>query len=138
MFTGNIGLMSLTPSSVESAYKHVSGICCFYLQGGSEWCVLWSVYVGTLIASEKHVICRPKDGGYIFLRNGGVRLQHPRSCSAPRHIGCSATSYTARSDTSLFHTHTHTHTYREAPVLYDANSVSFRSHISSAGRKMCD
>ena len=48
----------LTPSCVESAYKHVSGICCCFLQGGSEWCVLWSVYVGTLIASEKYVICR--------------------------------------------------------------------------------
>jgi hypothetical protein len=36
----------LTPSIVESAYKCVSGICCCYLQGGSEWCVLWSGYVG--------------------------------------------------------------------------------------------
>jgi len=24
-----------------------------------EWCVLWSVYVGVLIDSETHVICRP-------------------------------------------------------------------------------
>jgi hypothetical protein len=39
----------LTPSTAESAYKHVSGIYCCYLQGGSEWCVLWSVYVGTLV-----------------------------------------------------------------------------------------
>jgi len=31
-------------------------------------------------------------------------LQHPRSSSAPRHIGCSARSYTARSDPSLFPT----------------------------------
>ena len=29
-------------------------------------------------------------------------LQHPHSYSAPRHIGCSARSYTARSDNSLF------------------------------------
>jgi hypothetical protein len=29
-------------------------------------------------------------------------LQNPQSCSAPRHIGCSARSYTARSDTSQF------------------------------------
>jgi len=49
----------LTPSIVESAYKHVGGIYCCYLQGGSEWCVLWSGYVDTLIASETHVICRP-------------------------------------------------------------------------------
>ena len=26
-------------------------------------------------------------------------LQHPQSCSAPRHIGCSSRSYTARSET---------------------------------------
>jgi hypothetical protein len=52
-------LCVLTPSTVDSAYKHVSGIYCRYLQGGSEWCVLWSVYVGTLIVSEMHVICRP-------------------------------------------------------------------------------
>ena len=39
-------LFILTPSSVGNAYKHVRGICCCYLQGGSEWCVLWSVYVG--------------------------------------------------------------------------------------------
>jgi len=58
-------------------------------------------------------------------------LQHPQSCSAPRHTGCSARSYTAHSDTSLFPT-------QKPPVLYDVNSVSFRSHISSAGRKMCD
>jgi hypothetical protein len=54
-----MALCVLTSSIVESAYKHVSGIYCRYLQGGSEWCVLWSVYVGTLIASETHVICRP-------------------------------------------------------------------------------
>ena len=51
-------LCVLTPSSVESAYSHVSGIYCCYLQGGSERCVLWSVYVGMLIASETHKICR--------------------------------------------------------------------------------
>ena len=49
----------LTPSTVESAYKHVNGIYCCCLQGGSEWCKLWSVYVGMFIASETHVICRP-------------------------------------------------------------------------------
>jgi len=54
-----LALCVLTPSTVESAYKHVSGIYCCYLHGGSEWCVLWSVYVGTLIASETLVICRP-------------------------------------------------------------------------------
>jgi len=54
-----LALCVLTPSTAESAYKHVSGIYCCYLQGGSEWCVLWSVYVGMLIASETHVICRP-------------------------------------------------------------------------------
>jgi len=54
-----LALCVLTSSAVESAYKHVSGIYCFYLQGGSEWCVLWSVYVGMFIDSEMHVICRP-------------------------------------------------------------------------------
>jgi len=54
-----MGLFILTPSSVESEYKHVSGICCCYLQGGSVWCVLWSVYVGMLVARKTHVICRP-------------------------------------------------------------------------------
>ena len=49
----------LTPSSVDSAYKHTSGICCFYLQSAGEWCVLWSVYVGIPIDSERHIICRP-------------------------------------------------------------------------------
>ena len=49
-----LALCVLTPSSVESAYSHVSGIYCCYLRGGSEWCVLWSVYVGTLIANETH------------------------------------------------------------------------------------
>jgi len=49
----------LTPNTVESAYEHTSGICCFHIQGGSEWRVLWSVYVCTLIASETHVICSP-------------------------------------------------------------------------------
>jgi len=36
-----LALCVLTPSSVGSAYKHVSGICCCCLHGGSEWCVLW-------------------------------------------------------------------------------------------------
>jgi hypothetical protein len=54
-----LALRVLTPSTVESAYKHVSGICCCCLKGGSECCVLWSVYVGMLIANETHVICRP-------------------------------------------------------------------------------
>ena len=54
-----LALCVLTPSSAESAYSHVSGICCCYLQGGSEWCVLWSVYVGMRIASETHVISGP-------------------------------------------------------------------------------
>jgi hypothetical protein len=58
-------------------------------------------------------------------------LKHPQSCSAPRHIGCSATNYTAHSDTSLFPT-------QKPPVLYNANSVSIKSHRSSAGRKMCE
>jgi hypothetical protein len=49
----------LTPGTVGSAYRYVRGICCFYLQGGSECYVLWSVYVGTLIASVTPVICRP-------------------------------------------------------------------------------
>ena len=48
--------MFLTPSVVESAYKHVSEICCFYLQVASKWCVLWSVYVGRLVASETQVM----------------------------------------------------------------------------------
>jgi hypothetical protein len=54
-----VTLPVLTPSTVESAYKLVSEICCCYLQGGREWCVLWWVYVGMRIASETHVICRP-------------------------------------------------------------------------------
>jgi hypothetical protein len=54
-----LALCVLTPSTVDSAHKHVSGIYCCYLEGGSEWCVLWSVYVGTRIASETHLICRP-------------------------------------------------------------------------------
>ena len=54
-----VALRFLTPCIVESAYKYVSEICSFYLQGGSEWFVLWSVYVGTLTASETHVIFRP-------------------------------------------------------------------------------
>jgi len=39
--------------------KHVSGISRCYLHGAIEWCVLWSLYVGTLIASETHAIYRP-------------------------------------------------------------------------------
>jgi len=31
----------VTPRIVESAYKHVRGICCCYLQDGSERSVLW-------------------------------------------------------------------------------------------------
>ena len=49
----------LTPSCVESAYKHVSGIYCCYLQGGSKWCVLWSFFVDMRLASETRVISRP-------------------------------------------------------------------------------
>jgi hypothetical protein len=41
----------LKPRGVGGAYEHVSGACCFYLHGGSAWCVLWSVYIGMLIVS---------------------------------------------------------------------------------------
>jgi hypothetical protein len=54
-----LALNVLTPSSAETAYSRVSGIYCCYLQVASEWCVLWSVYVDTLIGSETHVICFP-------------------------------------------------------------------------------
>jgi hypothetical protein len=53
-----LALCVLTLTTVDTTYRHVSGIYCCYLQGGSEWCVLWSIYVGTLIASETHLICR--------------------------------------------------------------------------------
>jgi len=35
-FTEIVAYPVLTPSIVERAYKHVSGICCCHLQGGSE------------------------------------------------------------------------------------------------------
>ena len=42
----------LTPRGVGGAYEHVSGACCFYLQGGSAWCVLWLVYIGMLMVKR--------------------------------------------------------------------------------------
>jgi hypothetical protein len=53
-----LALFVLTLSTVESAYRHVSGIYCCYLQGGSEWCVLWFC-VRPLLGSETYVICKP-------------------------------------------------------------------------------
>ena len=44
----------LTSSTLDSAYKHVSGIHYYYLKDGIEWCVMWSLYVGMLIAKETH------------------------------------------------------------------------------------
>ena len=92
-----------------------------------EWCTLQRlISVGSPLSRASKLF--PPILPTLTLPRG---QQHPRSFSAPRHIGCSARSYTARSDPSLFPT-------QKTPVLYDANSVSFRTHRSSAGRKMCD